>query len=213
MNDSERAKRKLEKFLNTSGSKEKNKNRINFNNINKDNSLNNSSEKKKYKYEYSNLKRDYANINLIKNDDEEKNILLGLIKEGLISLHDLDESKLKNDDKIDINNIKYKEINIEKIIQKLIFLNKSLKKTQNERMKLENEQNLFLNEVNGNKLNNIYRQDNNNKNIYINNNYKNAVNNKLSGKYNYNDILKKYNDDLKYFGELIIYNNNSNEFK
>ena len=193
MNNSEKPKRKLEKFLNSSGNKEKNKNRLTFNNINKDNSLNNSSENKKYKYEYSNLKGDYADINLNKNDDEEKNILLGLVKEGLISLDNLEESELKNNDKIDINNIKYKEVKLEKIMKKLIFLNKSLKDTKNERMKLENEQNTFLNA--------------------INNNYKNDVNNNIKKNYNFNDILKKYNNDLKYFEEIIISNKNSDDFK
>ena len=148
-----------------------------------------------------------------KNDDDEKNILLGLLKEGLISLDNLEESELKNNDKIDINNIKYKEVKLEKIMQKLIFLNKSLKDTKNERMKLENEQNTFLNAINGNKINNVFNNINNKININVNNNYKNDENNNIMKNYNFNDILKKYNNDLKYFEEIIISNKNSDDFK
>ena len=215
-------KRKLEKFLNTSGSREKkNKtiSKLNISNIKKDTSPNNSSEKKRYKYEYTNIKRDYMNnISTIKNNEEEKNIIGGLIKEGLISL---DEPEF-DENKIEIRNLKYKEINLEKIFQKLLFLNKSLKNTQTERKKLENEQNTFLDAVNENK------KSNESKNIDKNNNIDNVKNNikdikaELIQKENngdnfdnkkFNEILKRYEEDLKFFGDLIITNNNYEEFK
>ena len=226
-NTSGKPKRKLEKFLTTSRSREKNKtiSKLNTSNLNNDTSPNNSSEKRQYKYEYANVKKDYINnISTIKNDEEGKNILVGLVKEGLISIDEpeLDESK------IDINNLKYKEINLEKLFQKLLFLNKSLNSSQNERKKLENEQNTFLNAVNETKSNNESKDMEQEKNNDINNNKRNMrvnlrekENNEDIGddtigknRNNFNEILKKYEEDLKFFEDLISNNNNNyNEFK
>ncbi len=209
-NTSGKRRKNLEKFLNTSGSKEKKNKTIS----------NNSKEKHQYKYEYSNVKKDYQyNIHTIQNDEEGKNILIGLIKEGLISV---DEFEF-DENKFDINNLNYKDINLEKILQKLLFLNKSLKNTQNERKKLENEQTNYLNTYNESKISNISHQENNSKgkdtnNNSINNNI-NDVKVNLRGKGNngdankFNEILKKYEDDLKFLEELIVTNNNYDEFK
>ena len=204
-NTSGKRRKNLEKFLNTSGSREKKNKTIS----------NNSKEKHQYKYEYSNV----YNIHTIQNDDEGKNILIGLIKEGLISV---DEFEF-DENKFDINNLNYKDINLEKILQKLLFLNKSLKNTQNERKKLENEQTNYLNTYNESKISNISHQENNSKgkdpnNNSINNNI-NDVKVNLRGKGNngdankFNEILKKYEDDLKFLEELIVTNNNYDEFK
>ena len=204
MNTSDKSKRKFEKFINSS-SREKNRNKenkLNISNISKDNNSYNSTEKRKYKYEYSNSKINDININVIKNDDEEKNILLGLIKEGLISIDELNENEIFN-----INNIKLKEIDLEKIMKKIIFLNKSLKSTQAEKNRLKNEEYTFVNSIN--KKNNIKSNNNTDKkgknvNIFINKDIYSKNN---------PDILKKYEDDLKYFTELINDNNKYDEFK
>ena len=209
-NTSGKRRKNLEKFLNTSGSREKKNKTIS----------NNSKEKHQYKYEYSNVKKDCQyNIHTIQNDDEGKNILIGLIKEGLISVDEFEFDEKK----FDINNLNYKDINLEKILQKLLFLNKSLKNTQNERKKLENEQTNYLNTYNESKISNISHQENNSKgkdpnNNSINNNI-NDVKVNLRGKGNngdankFNEILKKYEDDLKFLEELIVTNNNYDEFK
>ena len=204
MNTSDKSKRKFEKFINSS-SREKNRNKenkLNISNISKDNNSYNSTEKRKYKYEYSNSKINDININVLKNDDEEKNILLGLIKEGLISIDELNENEIFN-----INNIKLKEIDLEKIMKKIIFLNKSLKSTQAEKNRLKNEEYTFVNSIN--KKNNIKSNNNTDKkgknvNIFINKDIYSKNN---------PDILKKYEDDLKYFTELINDNNKYDEFK
>ena len=203
MNNSDKSKRKFEKFLNNSREKNRNKvNQLNINNISKDNSSYNNTEKRGYKFEYSNSKNDDINLNIIKNDEEEKNILLGLIKEGLISIDELNENEIYN-----INNIKFKEIDLEKIMKKIVFLNKSLKNTQSEKNKLKNEEYTLLNSINeknNNKSNNNIDKIGKNINIFINKD----INSK-----NNSEILKKYEDDLKYFTELINDNNNYDEFK
>lgn len=223
MSTSKKNKKKLEKFLNNNNSRDKNKdqenNKLNFNNINKDSgSINNSCEKKKYQYEYSNSKMNHINLDM-KNDEEEKNILLGLVKEGLISLDELSENRLKDERNYDINNIKFKDINIGNILQKIIFLNKSLNNTHLEILKLENEHNTFTNAINESKSNSI-SQDNNSINKEINNNDNTEYNYKINNDIIINnnnkskEILKKYEDDLKFFTELInSLNNNYEEFK
>ena len=221
-NTSGKPKRKLEKFLNTSGSHEKkNKtiSKLNISNIKKDTSPNNSSEKKRYKYEYTNANIDYMNnISTIKNNEEEKNIIAGLIKEGLISL---DEPEY-DENKIDIRNLKYKEINLDKIFQKLLFLNKTLKNTQTERKKLENEQNTFLDAVNENKKSNEYKDIDKYNNINNDKNNRRDIKAEVIQKDNnednidkkkFDEILKRYEEDLKFLGDLMIANNNYEEFK
>lgn len=222
MSTSGKSRRNVEKFLNNS--KENNKireiNKINFSNINKNNNSNsNSTEKRRYQYEYSNSKRnDNINLNSIKNDEDEKNILLGLIKEGFITLDELSEKELYNDKKYDINNLQFKNINLEKIINKIIFLNKSLKNTQAQRIQLENERNTFINAINE-------CNPNNKNSLQINNNIKKDINddnNNLKGSFQINDkndnmiskeIIKRYENDLNYFEELIKENNNFDDFK
>ena len=201
-----KSKRKLEKFINSSGSREKNKNRVNFKSPNKDN--NNSPEKRKYQYEYSNVKgNDY--INTISDEEEEKNIFSGLIKEGFISMDEHNENELKNDKNFNIDKLEFKEVDLEKILQKIIFLNKSLKNTQSERKKLEKEYSIYTNTINESKSNTISYQENDtlNKNninkIEINDKNNTVPRNKKI----YSNILKKYEDDLKYFKELIQSNN------
>ena len=105
MNSSGKSKRKLEKFLNNNREKNeaKESNKLNANSYSRNN--NNSYEKKKYQYEYSNLKQDDIDINSIKNDSDEKNILSGLINEGLISLNELSENYLLESQEYDINNL------------------------------------------------------------------------------------------------------------
>ena len=214
MNTTGKAKRKFEKFINTSNnSRENNKNKdfnkLNISNISKENKSYNNTEKRRYQFEYSNSKKDDINLNLIKNDEEEKNILLGLIKEGLISIDEPNENEIKNNTAYDIDNIKINEFDLEKIMKKILFLNKSLKNAQMEKYKLKNEENVFLNAIDKDNLNkninNIGKNENeNNINIIIN---------KESSNKNDLEILKKYEHDLNYITELIKTNNDYNEFK
>ena len=158
------------------------------------------------------------NISTIKNNEEEKNIIAGLIKEGLISL---DEPEY-DENKIDIRNLKYKEINLDKIFQKLLFLNKTLKNTQTERKKLENEQNTFLDAVNENKKSNEYKDIDKYNNINNDKNNRRDIKAEVIQKDNnednidkkkFDEILKRYEEDLKFLGDLMIANNNYEEFK
>ena len=217
MNSSGKSKRKLEKFLNNNREKneEKDSYKLNSNSYSRNN--NNSYEKKKYQYEYSNLKQDDIDINSIKNDSDEKNILSGLINEGIISLNELSENYLLESQEYDINNLQFKDINYEKLIKKILFLNKSLKNTQNEKFKLESEHDTFSNAINESNLNNK-------NNIYSPNENNNFINNNRNGtKYNIDlskisntksqEILKKYKEDLNFFSDLIKINNNCDEFK
>ena len=202
-----RNKKKFEKFINYTGGRDKQKDReINKININTD--ITNSSEKKKYQYEYSNRKDDKIDLNLIKNDEEEKNILFNLIKEGLLSLDELSEIDLKDDKKYDIHNLQFKDINMEKILKKILLLNKSLKDTKLEIKKLENEENTFSDAINESRQNTISQ---NNKDIKDIKDFKEKENNNnkyYNGKSN--DILKKYEEDLKFLNQLI--NENDNNF-
>ena len=217
MNSSGKSKRKLEKFLNNNREKneEKDSYKLNSNSYSRNN--NNSYEKKKYQYEYSNVKPEDININSIKNGDDEKNILIGLINEGLVSLNELSENYLLESQEYDINNLQFKDINYEKLIKKIIFLNKSLKITQNEKFKLESEYDTFSNAINESNLNNkinMYSQNENNNFINQNRNGTN-YNIDLSKTNNMKsqEILKKYVEDLNYFSDLIKINNNCDEFK
>ena len=215
MNTSAKSKRKLEKFINSSGSRDKNKkkdiNRLNLSGSNKDNNSNNSKEKRKYKYEYSNLRgNDYTNT--LSDEEEEKNILSGLIKEGFISLDENNENLFKNDKNFNIDKLSFKEVDFEKILQKIIFLNKSLKNTQSERKKLENEYNIYSNTLNESKSNTISYQEKDNLTKNNINKIEIKEKNNTIPKYNYSSILKKYEDDLQFFKELIQVNN-LDEFK
>ena len=210
MKASEKSKKKLEKFLNSSREKGADKDKLNFNN----NRNNNIRQQRKYQYEYSNAKQTEMKLNLIKNDDEEKNILLGLVKEGLITLNDYNQ--LQENQPYDINNIQFKEINLQKLMEKILFLNKTLKNTQAEKNNLENEHDTFMNAINESKRNsriNIDSQDNNNNKYMINNNYINMDNTNNNYINSQNILLKKYEDDLNYFNDLIKTNNNNDEFK
>ena len=183
-----RNKKKFEKFINYTGGRDKQKDRE----INID--ITNSSEKKKYQYEYSNRKDDKIDLNLIKNDEEEKNILFGLIKEGLLSLDELSEIELKDDKKYDIHNLQFKDINMEKILKKILLLNKSLKDTKSEIKKLENEENTFSDAINESRQNTLSQNNKDNKEKVNNSKYYNGKS---------NDILKKYEEDLKFLNELM----------
>ena len=210
MNTSAKSKRKLEKFVNSSGSRDKNKNKdinkLNLSGSNKDNNFNNSTEKRKYKYEYSNLRgNDYTNT--LSDEEEEKNILSGLIKEGFISMDEYNENQFKNDKNFNIDKLSFKEVDFEKILQKIIFLNKSLKNTQSERKKLENEYNIYSNSLNESKSNTISYQEKDNLTKNNINKIEIKEKNNTIPKYNYSSILKKYEDDLKFFKELIQANN------
>ena len=217
MNSSGKSKRKLEKFLNNNREKNEDKDSYKLNNNSYSRNNNNSYEKKKYQYEYSNAKQEDIDINSIKNDDDEKNILIGLINEGLVSLNELSENYLLESQEYDINNLQFKDINYEKLIKKIIFLNKSLKNTQNERFKLESEHETFSNAINESNLNNKINMYSQNENSNFINQNRNGTNNNIDLSKTNNmksqEILKKYIEDLNYFSDLININNNCDEFK
>ena len=103
-----------------------------------------------------------------------------------------------------------------------MFLNKTLKNTQTERKKLENEQNTFLDAVNENKKSNEYKDIDKYNNINNDKNNRRDIKAEVIQKDNnednidkkkFDEILKRYEEDLKFLGDLMIANNNYEEFK
>ena len=127
----------------------------------------------------------------------------------MLSLDELSEIELKDDKKYDIHNLQFKDINMEKILKKILLLNKSLKDTKLEIKKLENEENTFSDAINESRQNTISQ---NNKDIKDIKDFKEKENNNNNKYYNgkSNDILKKYEEDLKFLNQLI--NENDNNF-
>ena len=124
-----------------------------------------------------------------------------LIKEGIISI------KSKNDSKeifFDINNIK--NIDYEKLLKKIINLNRTLNSIQSENMRLINEKKIFSNEFKN--LN--QKSDDKGKDLisfpdikYRNDNIKNTNLQNLLKTKNKEELLKKYENDLDFFDEFI----------
>ena len=109
---------------------------------------------------------------------------------------------------LDINNIEY--MNYEKIINKIIELNRSLNLIQIKKFRLNNERNIFsngLNEINQKKTSN----DDKEKFLSASNEDKN------NNLYNYNSevrLLNHFEEDMNFFDELMKeFNENLNIIK
>ena len=83
---------------------------------------------------------------------------------------------------------------MEKILKKILLLNKSLKDTKSEIKKLENEENTFSDAINESRQNTLSQNNKDNKEKVNNSKYYNGKS---------NDILKKYEEDLKFLNELM----------
>ena len=221
MNSTEKSKKNVEKLINND--KEKNINEKIINNLNKIeesfevinnnnrfiNSIHkNNDSKNSHSYESNNkIKNEKDNLNMGVNLDKNKSReqINDLIKEGIISLKKNTNIK---ESYLDINSIEY--MNYEKIINKIIELNRSLNLIQIKKFRLNNERNIFsngLNEISQKKTSN----DDKEKFISTSNEDKN------NNLYNYNSevrLLNHFEEDMNFFDELMKeFNENLNIIK
>ena len=212
MSSSSKSKKSLEKFINND--KEKN-NSEKINNKNK--FINNDKIPENYKdlLELNKQKNEKNNIpfKIDQEKNNENNQINELIEEGIIFLK---KNKNPKDPILDINNIE--SMNYEKMLKKIIELNRSLNSIKTEKHRLNNEKNIFskgLNEIN-------QKTNLNAKEVifFPNINYKNIdyssakKQNSLNDNNNKEEILKQYQEDLNFFNELINeFNNDLNILK
>ena len=200
MSSSSKSKKNLERFINND--KEKNssekindKNKFIYNNkIPENNSdfleLNKSKNEKNYK-----------NLKIDQEKNIENNQINELIEEGIILL-----KKNKNPKEPFLDNNDIESINYEKMLKKIIDLNRSLISIKTEKYRLNNEKNIFskgLNEIN-------QKANINDKDVifFPNINYKNTGNNSARKPKSLNDnnkeeLMKQYQEDLNFFNELV----------
>ena len=200
MSSSSKSKKNLERFINNdkeknSSEKINNKNKFIYNNkIPENNSdfleLNKSKNEKNYK-----------NLKIDQEKNIENNQINELIEEGIILL-----KKNKNPKEPLLDNNDIESINYEKMLKKIIDLNRSLISIKTEKHRLNNEKNIFskgLNEIN-------QKTNINDKEViffpninYKNNDYSSAKKQNSLNENNKEEILKQYQDDLNFFNELI----------
>ena len=200
MSSSSKSKKNLERFINNdkeknSSEKINNKNKFIYNNkIPENNSdfleLNNSKNEKNYK-----------NLKIDQEKNIENNQINELIEEGIILL-----KKNKNPKEPFLDNNDIESINYEKMLKKIIDLNRSLISIKTEKHRLNNEKNIFskgLNEIN-------QKANINDKDVifFPNINYKNTGNNSARKQKSLNDnnkeeLMKQYQEDLNFFNELV----------
>ena len=200
MSSSSKSKKNLERFINNdkeknSGEKINNKNKFIYNNkIPENNSdfleLNKSKNEKNYK-----------NLKIDQEKNIENNQINELIEEGIILL-----KKNKNPKEPFLDNNDIESINYEKMLKKIIDLNRSLISIKTEKYRLNNEKNIFskgLNEIN-------QKANINDKDVifFPNINYKNTGNNSARKPKSLNDnnkeeLMKQYQEDLNFFSELV----------
>lgn len=187
MQYSGKSKKNLKKFLymNKVNSKEQEKSSSEVNN-----NLNASdSEERKNLFEYSNLKK---NINENFKDFDEKYILNELVKEGIITIDE--EDKERNE--YDLKDMKLKEVDIEKLMMKLININKSFNHIKHQNHELRSSQKTISHKNNTSERNNS-------------NSYKNDISNSESlslrnkDSFEQKNIVKIYEKDLNYFSDMI----------
>ena len=200
MSSSSKSKKNLERFINND--KEKNssekindKNKFIYNNkIPENNSdfleLNKSKNEKNYK-----------NLKIDQEKNIENNQINELIEEGIIFLKKNKNPKGPVFDNNDIESMDY-----EKMLKKIIDLNRSLSAIKAEKNRLNNERNIFskgLNEIN-------QKANINDKDVifFPNINYKNTGNNSARKPKSLNDnnkeeLMKQYQEDLNFFSELV----------
>ena len=135
----------------------------------------------------------YNQINLNNVSQEENEALTKLLSEKMINISKVNDPK-KND-------IVITEINVHKIISKILEMSTIIKNPE----LLENYvKNTNENYDNGNYENNDnYFNDYNDNNNNDNNDYNSNLNNNIDNVYDSHDILQKYGDDMRFFGELI----------
>ena len=194
-------KNRFEKFLNkpetiTESSMNCNKNNKNSNQMTRNTKF---IEDKKIKNKIDN-KFDYFNpiynqINLNNIDQKEKEILTQLLSENMINISKINDSE-KND-------IAVTGINVHKIISKILEMGKILKNPEllenyNTIKTNDNENYENIKSSNNDNNYNDYNDDYNDGKSDNNSNRKN-----INNGYNSQDILQKYGDDMRFFGELI----------
>ena len=200
MSSSSKSKKNLERFINNdkeknSSEKINNKNKFIYNNkIPENNSdfleLNKSKKEKNYK-----------NLKIDQEKNIENNQINELIEEGIIFLKKNKNPKGPVFDNNDIESMDY-----EKMLKKIIDLNRSLSAIKAEKNRLNNERNIFskgLNEIN--QKANINDKD---MVFFPNINYKNTGNNSARKQKSLNDnnkeeLMKQYQEDLNFFNELV----------
>ena len=200
MSSSSKSKKNLERFINNdkeknSSEKINNKNKFIYNNkIPENNSdfleLNKSKNEKNYK-----------NLKVDQEKNIENNQINELIEEGIIFLKKNKNPKGPVFDNNDIESMDY-----EKMLKKIIDLNRSLSAIKAEKNRLNNERNIFskgLNEIN-------QKANINDKDVifFPNINYKNTGNNSARKQKSLNDnnkeeLMKQYQEDLNFFNELV----------
>ena len=200
MSSSSKSKKNLERFINNdkeknSSEKINNKNKFIYNNkIPENNSdfleLNKSKNEKNYK-----------NLKVDQEKNIENNQINELIEEGIIFL-----KKNKNPKGPVLDNNDIESMDYEKMLKKIIDLNRSLSAIKAEKNRLNNERNIFskgLNEIN-------QKANINDKDVifFPNINYKNTGNNSARKQKSLNDnnkeeLMKQYQEDLNFFNELV----------
>ena len=200
MSSSSKSKKNLERFINNdkeknSSEKINNKNKFIYNNkIPENNSdfleLNKSKNEKNYK-----------NLKIDQEKNIENNQINELIEEGIIFL-----KKNKNPKGPVLDNNDIESMDYEKMLKKIIDLNRSLSAIKAEKNRLNNERNIFskgLNEIN-------QKANINDKDVifFPNINYKNTGNNSARKQKSLNDnnkeeLMKQYQEDLNFFNELV----------
>ena len=154
MNSTEKSKKSDEKLNNSD--KEKNNNEKIINNLNRiEESFNIISNNNKFINVKNKNNDNFESNNKTKNEKDNSNMKIKLEKNKLINIiNDLVKDEIislkKNtsikDPFLDINRIEY--MNYEKIMKKIIDLNRSLNSIQIEKFRLNNERNVFSNGLN-----------------------------------------------------------------
>jgi hypothetical protein len=217
MNSTEKSKKSDEKLNNSD--KEKNNNEKIINNLNRiEESFNiisnnnkfinvknkNNDSKNSHSFESNNKtknEKDNSNMKIKLEKNKSVNIINDLVKDGIISLKKNTSIK---DPFLDINKIEY--MNYEKIIKKIIDLNRSLNSIQIEKFRLNNERNIFskgLNEINQKRTINDTKEklsftskDDKNYNLYNYNTEEHLLNHFEEDINFFEELMKEFNNDL-----------------
>ena len=217
MNSTEKSKKNVEKLINND--KEKNINEKIINNLNRiEESFNiisnnnkfinvknkNNDSKNSHSFESNNKtknEKDNSNMKIKLEKNKSVNIINDLVKDGIISLKKNTSIK---DPFLDINRIEY--MNYEKIMKKIIDLNRSLNSIQIEKFRLNNERNVFsngLNEINQKRAINDTKEklsftskDDKNFNLYNYNTEEHLLNHFEEDINFFEELMKEFNNDL-----------------
>ena len=209
MNSSSRSKKSLEKFVNSDkdrNSAEQIIDNLNNNNHNNNKFINNKNQNNTddYLFEYNISKDEKNNVGVKKVNEKynSNNIMKELLKEGIISIKQNNNQKTPL---LDINNIE--SVNYEKILTKIISLNRNLNSLQAEKIRLNGQKEIFFN-----RFNEINQKTSNSHNDLIsipNIKFKNEINNsnKKENLGNTGDkkaLIKNYEKDLNFFNDILL---------